>query len=77
MEGSTAGAGGEFTVELIGDRERVRVDLDDRIELGTVAIDRFDARQIDLNDLAAGQPPRVHRRAHLGNRDLFDLRERR
>src|SRR5262249_51693594 len=55
-----------LVVERGRDRDRVRVDLDHRAQLRPAAVDRLDAQQVVLRDLAPARAAGGHPRAAAG-----------
>ena len=54
-------------VERVGDRQRVGIDLDDRAQRRTAAIDLLDALQVELDESTRGVSPGRHPVLQLGD----------
>jgi hypothetical protein len=59
-------------VELVGDRERVRVELDDGVQRGTAAVDLLDPPQVHLGELPRRIAAAAHPVLELRGRRLFE-----
>ncbi len=60
-------------VHRVGDREGVRIQLDDSAEGRTMPVDGFDSRDVLLGDRARGQFPACHHALQLIDRHLVEL----
>ena len=69
MQRASSCARGPLFVQDRGDRERVRIDLDDASELW---VDALDPLEIHLGDLHRRALTRIHRCAELGDGLLFN-----
>jgi hypothetical protein len=63
-------AGLALGVELVGDRERVGVQFDDRVH---ALVDRRDPGQVPLGERACGEPSVAHRLLHGADRHLLEV----
>ena len=60
-------------VERVGNRQRVGIELDDRPQRRTAAIDRLDARGVQLDEPPRGVAAGRHRLLQLGDRRFVEL----
>ena len=64
-------------VERVGDRPRLGIDLDDRAQRRTGAIDLLDPLEVELDELPRRVPARLHPLLQLLDRHLVELERRR
>ena len=62
----------EAAIEIVGDRQRVGVREDDRVERGALLVVGVDAREVLLDERSAGQRAVAERRFDLRNRGLVE-----
>ena len=62
----------ESPIEIGGLLQRIRVDLDDRVQRGALLVVGLDALQVLLDERTARQLSRLHRGVDPGDRRLFD-----
>ena len=60
-------------VERVRDRPRIRIDLDDRPQRRTLAIDLLDPREVHVHDPARGVAAGLHALLQLSHRRLLEL----
>jgi hypothetical protein len=65
--------GGALLVHGISHRERVRVDLNDRVDRRPLLVDGVDARQVFFRDRTRGVLARFEAVLKLGDRDLIEF----
>ena len=68
--------GGPLLVERLGQRERLRVGLDDRLERDVLPVHGRDPLEIQLDHALRGVAARRHARLQLGDGDLLELERR-
>ena len=73
MQRSADFAGAALRIELFGDRERVWINFDHRIQLRPVAVDFSDAFEIRLNQTARGAPSVSLLRLELRDADFLEF----
>src|SRR5208282_1239005 len=64
----------ERRVERIGNRERVRIGFNNRVDSGTRMVEGRNFVEIRLNQVVAGQRMVLERRFDLRDRGFFDLK---
>ena len=60
-------------VHLLGFLDRVRIGHDDRVQRGALLVELLDALQVRLDERAARQLLRAHRRVDVGDRGFLDV----
>ena len=63
-------------IARLGDRQSLRIHLDDGVERGTPPVDVVDASEELLGDRASGAFAGAHRALKLGHGDFFELERR-
>ena len=66
-----------FRVEALRDRFRVGVHLDDRVDRRPGLVERFDTREVVIDEIERAQLIARHRRLHLRDGHLVEVRWRR
>ena len=71
--GPRGALGPPLRVERVGDRERVRIRLDDVAQRGSLAVEGVDAGEVGRGEPARGQGARRHAALQLLDRRLLEL----
>ena len=66
----------EASIEIVGDGMRVGIDHHDRVERRTFPVVRVDAREVAIDERAAGQRPVGEGGVDLRDRGLVDAKGR-
>jgi hypothetical protein len=73
MQGAPYVALGALAIEPIGNLECFGVRLEDAAQARPATVNRLDARELLLDELASGELAAPHARLQLLDRDLFDV----
>ena len=63
-----------LAVQCLGDGQRIRIDFDDRIQLGTFSVHTLDALQIRRRNRARSEAPGLDATPELGERDFLKFK---
>ena len=72
MERSPGALRAPFLVQCVGDHQGAGVDLQDRAQGRSTAIERLDPIQVQLDELTSGQLFRSHQLLQIGNGGFLD-----